>query len=318
MKREPHANLSASVRQRLLNRAKEEGDDFQRILVRFALERLLYRISLSGYAARFYLKGALLLLVWMDEPHRRTKDLDLLGLGNPTSEELAAIFQELCRLEVEPDGLRFEEGSVRVREIREENIYGGVRVTLTAYLDQARIPLQIDVGFGDRVVPPPEFVTFPVLLEFPAPNLRAYTRETVIAEKLSALIALDLDNSRLKDFFDLWTFSQQFDFDGEVLAKAIDATLSQRRISLPLGPPTGLTSKFSDHPGKLTQWRAFVQQSLSPALHNLSLPEVVSAVADFLLPVLKAIDQEDSFHAFWYPGGPWRPKKRADQKEGEL
>lgn len=299
-------NLAASVRQRLLNRAKAANEDFQRVLTRYALERLLYRISRSRHADRFILKGALLFLLWVDEPLRRTKDLDLLGTGSPAPEDLAAVFRELCVLEVQEDGLRFDEQSVAARPIREENIYGGVRVTLVAYLDSARIPLQVDVGFGDVVTPAPVPVTFPALLDFPPPELRAYVPETVVAEKLSALIVLDLDNSRMKDFFDLWMLGQRFAFDGERLSEAIAATFAQRGVAVPATAPTGLTERFSTHPARQTQWRAFAKQALSPTLQPLDLEEVVTFAAGFLVPILDSLRDGSWFRATWQPGGPWR------------
>jgi predicted nucleotidyltransferase component of viral defense system len=299
-------NLAASVRQRLLNHAKAGNEDFQRVLTRYALERLLYRISRSPYADRFILKGALLFLLWLDEPLRRTKDLDLLGTGSPAPEDLAAVFRDLCSQEVPDDGLRFDEQTVAAGRIREENIYGGVRVTLVAFLDSARIPIQVDVGFGDVVTPAPVNVTFPVLLDFPAPELRAYVRETVIAEKLCALVVLDLDNSRMKDFYDLWMLGQRFAFDGERLSDAVVATFSRRGVLVPPIAPTGLTERFSTHPSRQIQWRAFAKQSLSPTPHAPDLREVVSFAAGFLLPILDSLRDGKPFRASWQPGGSWR------------
>ncbi len=298
-------NMAASVRQRLLNHAKVVNEDFQRVLTRYAAERLLYRISRSSYADRFILKGALLFLLWLDEPLRRTKDLDLLGTGSPAPEDLAAVFRDLCRQEVQEDGLRFDDQSVAVRPIREDNIYGGVRVTLVAFLDSARILIQVDIGFGDAVTPAPVTVTFQVLLDFPAPEVRAYMQETVIAEKLCALVVLDLDNSRMKDFYDLWILGQRFGFDGEHLSDAVLATFTRRRVPVPATAPTGLTELFSTHPSRHTQWRAFAKMSLPPTLHALALPEVVSFVAAFLLPILDSLRNQKPFRASWKPGGPW-------------
>jgi hypothetical protein len=299
-------NLPASVRQRLLTLAKARNEDFQRVLVQYALERLLYRLSRSQYADRFILKGALLFTLWMEEPHRRTRDLDLLGAGDPSPERLTPLFQELCTLVVEADGLVFDAGSVIARPIREENLYGGVRVNLKAFLDAARIPLQIDVGFGDAVTPVPTVIRFPTLLEFPAPSLRAYAQETVIAEKLSALVALGLDNSRLKDFFDLWTLAQHFPFDGERLGEAISATFARREMSLPVGTPVGLSEVFSSNAAKQTQWRTFLQQSASPPRQTLALDEVIAFIGTFLLPVLSTLSSSGTRTGMWPPGGPWQ------------
>ena len=171
----PSDNLIASVRQRLLNLAKARNEDFQRLLTQYALERMLYRIGQSRYASQFTLKGALLFQLWLTEPHRRTKDLDLLSTGEPATEQAVAVFQELCALDVEPDGLYFDPAAVNARHIREDNIYGGLRVNLVATLGKARVPLQIDIGYGDAVIPPPTEIAFPVLLDFPVPHLRAYS-----------------------------------------------------------------------------------------------------------------------------------------------
>jgi hypothetical protein len=302
---ERQANLPASVRQRLLNLSRERHDDFQRIITQYALERLLYRISRSADANQFILKGAMLFLIWMEEPHRRTRDLDLLGVGDPTPERLSAIFRDICRLQVEPDGLTFDPETIAARHIREDNIYGGIRVTLEARLENARIPLQIDVGFGDSAVPDPEPVEFPTLLPFPAPRVRAYVRETVIAEKLHALIALDMDNSRMKDFFDLWTLAKQFSFDGERLSHAVSATFARRGMSIPPQTPTGLTPAFSRNPAKHAQWKGFARRSLSSAELAPELEEVVGTIASMLEPILSALRTGDVLRGTWTAGGTW-------------
>ena len=307
-------NVAASVRQRLLNLARARQDDFQRILTQYALERLLYRLSQSEYAGGFILKGALLFLLWTEEPHRRTRDLDLLGAGDPSPARYAAIFRTLCTLTVEEDGLVFDPASVTAQHIREENIYGGVRVTLTALLENARIRVQVDVGFGDAVAPEPAMVEFPTLLNFAPPRLRAYAPETVIAEKLSALVALDLANSRLKDFFDLWFLARSFAFDGSRLADAIAATFARRVQPLPRDTPTGLTTAFAGNAAKQTQWQAFVRQNVSTSLQVLTLPEVVAAIALFLLPVLEALRESAPFTKHWEPGGPWTEDKVKKRK----
>ena len=199
----------------------------------------------------------------------------------------------------------FNPASVAARHIREENIYGGVRVTLTAVLENARIAVQVDVGFGDAVAPEPAMVEFPTLLAFAPPRLRAYAPETVIAEKLSALVALDLDNTRLKDFFDLWFLARSFAFDGPQLAHAIAATFARRAQPLPQDTPAGLTSAFSGSPTKQAQWQAFVRQNVSTSLQTLILPEVVAAIAAFLLPILEALRENAPFAKRWEAGGPW-------------
>ena len=299
-------NPSASIRQRLYNLAMAHKDDFQRVLTQYALERLLYRLSQSPYEDRFILKGALVFLLWLDEPHRRTRDLDLLGSGSPAPERVAELFREICALEVEADGLRFDATTIAARTIREDNIYGGVRVTLICFLDKARIPLQIDVGYGDAVTPEPLRIDFPVLLALPAPRLRAYAQETVIAEKLSAIVSLDLDNSRMKDFFDLWILGKRFAFEGAKLAEAIAATFARRRLDIPTLPPPGLSTAFYLNAAKQTQWRAFIKQSVSPELQALTLEEAAPFVAEFLLPILTALSEKRELRSAWPPGGAWQ------------
>ena len=221
-------NISASVEKRLLNLSRQSGEDFQYVLMRYGLERLMYRLSRSVYAKEFVVKGALLLRVWTGEQYRPTKDLDLLAILDKSPEELDQIFRDICTLTVEDEGLVFRSETIRVRQIREDNVYGGVRVTLEARLGKIRIPLQVDIGFGDAVTPEAQQEEFPTLLDFPAPILLAYPRETSIAEKFEAIVNLGLTNSRMKDYYDIWLLSQQFDFDGTNLVRAIEAT-SRRR-----------------------------------------------------------------------------------------
>lgn len=324
-------NIPASVRQRLANLARTRGIEFQRILVLYAVERLLYRLSVSPFADRFVLKGASLFSLWLDEPHRRTRDVDLLGTYPPEPARFAALFQDLCALAVEQDGLRFAPETVKARPIREENEFGGVRVTLTAFLEDARITLQADIGFGDAAVPEPQEVDFPTLLpDFAAPRLRAYQKETAIAEKLHALVVLERANSRMKDFFDLYVLSQEFGFTREGLSGAVRDAFAQRATLIPTQAPDGLTPDFAGDAGKLAQWKAFLRQNVSPPRDTLQLPDVISALAAFLLPVLAAAadDRSEDFDdksaearspkaealapkaATWPPGGPWQRDSR--------
>ncbi|MCK9515846.1 MAG: nucleotidyl transferase AbiEii/AbiGii toxin family protein [Ottowia sp.] len=228
-------NTAASVRARLLAKARTDKQDFNFVLTRYAVERLLYRLSVSALADHFFLKGALLFNLWFDIPHRPTRDADLLSFGSAEIRHVEATFREICAVELD-DGMRFQADSVHAEEIRKEANYSGVRVTLIGLLDGARCHVQVDVGFGDAVTPGPEAVDYPVMLsEMPAPKLRAYPRYTVIAEKLEALVALGIANSRMKDYFDLWILSRYTDFDGDLLCKAIHATFERRRTPLPDG-----------------------------------------------------------------------------------
>ncbi len=303
----PLRNLSASVEKRLLNRVRQSGEDFQYVLMRYGLERMMYRLSQSDYADQFIVKGAMLLPVWTGEQYRPTKDLDLLSTEEESAEELKEVFCDLCTLTLEEDGLVFLSETVRVVEIREDKVYGGMRVTMQARLGKARIPLQIDIGFGDAVTPEARREDFPTLLDFPAPFLLMYPRESVIAEKYETLVNLGLANSRMKDYYDIWLLSQQFDFDGELLANAIHATFKRRRTALPKEVPVGLTPEFVSDAGKLSQWQAFIRRSRLVST-NFSLETVVKTIADFITPPSEAAAESKSFRQIWPKGGPWQAK----------
>lgn len=220
-------NVGASVRARLLNRARETQQEFNLILTRYAIERLLYRISISPYADHFLLKGALLFDLWFDVPHRPTRDADFLGFGPSEISRIEAVFKELCAME-EADGVVFQSESVRASEIRKEANYNGIRVIMIGLIDGARCHLQIDIGYGDAVTPAPEEVDYLVILDgFASPKLRVYPRYTVVAEKFEALTSLGMANSRMKDYFDLWVLSKQSDFQGDTLRQAVHATFDR-------------------------------------------------------------------------------------------
>lgn len=297
-------NVAASVRARLLNRARETRQDFHLILTRYALERLLYRLSTSPHSDQLLLKGALLFDLWFDVPHRPTRDADFLGLGSAELPRLEAIFKEVCAVDA-GDGVTFQPATVQAAEIRKEANYAGVRITLLGLIDGARCPLQVDIGFGDAVTPGPEEVRYPVMLpEFEAPKLRVYPRYTVVAEKLEALNALGIANSRMKDFFDLWILSRHAEFDGDTLRRAIRATFDRRKTELPTGVPFGLTDDFAADEQKQTQWRAFLGKN---RLEALALEVLVAALRDFLLPVIDAANADTHLALLWPAGGPWTP-----------
>ena len=298
---------AASVRQRLLNLAKARGEEFQRTLTRYALERLLYRLSVSDQKDRFLLKGALLLAVWSPEKHRPTKDLDLMGRGDPSRTTLEAVFRALCALEGQDDGIIYLAETVVCADIREETEYGGLRITLTANLGTADIPVQVDVGFGDAITPAPVEVEFPTLLDMPAPRLRAYPKETVVAEKFEAMVSLGLGNSRMKDFYDVWTLACAFPFGGATLSQAIEATFARRGTSLPLEPPLALTKVFGEDPAKQIQWQAFRRRVADLAIPDLEV--VIGFLAGFLQPLLDAMSRQQSFTAMWLPDRGWQKEE---------
>lgn len=292
---------TASIRQRLLNLAHARGEEFQHLLMRYGNERFLARLAASPHADAFVVKGAILFSLWAGEPHRATRDLDLLGSGSAALARLEAIFRELCQATtVETDGLIFDARSVVVARIKEEDEYEGVRITLVARLGVAKIPLQVDVGFGDAITPRPVTTTFPTLLPMPAPTLLAYPRATVVAEKFHAMATLGLPNSRMKDFFDVWLLARTYEFDGAELRSAIEATFERRGSLLPRGLPLALTATFSSDGAKRTQWKAFLGRA-RPNVIPPAFDAVVAEIATFVGPMIGT----EAAPARWLPGGPW-------------
>lgn len=306
MKSSPKRDLAASVKARLLNLARERSEQLQGILVRFAIERLLYRLSQSPYADAFVLKGAMLASTWEGGAYRLTKDLDLQGRDDSSPEVLADVFRRVVRTPVEPDGLAFDAESVAAEAIIEEAQSPGVRLHLVASLGKARIRLQVDIGFGDPITPGPVALKFPSMLEFPSPTLRAYPVETVVAEKFESLVRLGMRTSRIKDFYDLWYIATHFSFEGAILQRATQATFRARGTPLPAEPPIGLTDVFEADGSKQTLWKAFAGRAgiASPG----SLAEVLPVLRGFLLPV--GLQTPGMFLALWSPGGPWRDRGR--------
>lgn len=297
-------NVATSVHQRLLNIIRKTGDDANLVWTRYATERLLYRLSVSEYAMDFILKGAMLFMAWTGQAYRPTVDMDFLGRGEDSSERLARAFQNVCAVEVEPDGLEFDANSVKVAPIREEQEYQGHRVTLTTFLGKARIPIQVDVGFGDVVTPKARIISYPTLLDFPAPRIRACPRETVVAEKLQAMVVLGIANSRMKDFYDLYVLARDFAFDGDTLTRAIQATFRRRKTVIPRETPLALTDEFGRDEIKSVQWRAFVHKSrLAQGMPELL--EVLSYLREFLLQPLEAVSRQVNVPKDWSAGGPW-------------
>ena len=273
---------AASVHARLLNRAHEKREDFNLILGRYALERLLYRLSVSDASSQFVLKGALLFDLWFDLPHRPTRDADFLGFGPPDAVALTQTLRTICSIEAD-DGMVFDSGTVNSIAIKEEASYGGLRCKLSGHLGNARCPVQLDIGYGDVVTPEPTLVQFPTLLDdVPAPCLRAYPRESMVAEKLEAIVTLGMTNSRMKDYFDLHALMQEGAMDPADLARAVAATFQRRGTRLPLSVPTGLTREFGMDPAKQTQWAGFLNRN---RLASPPLQDVVARLADWLMRV---------------------------------
>ena len=301
-------NIAVSVSDRLKRIARDSGADAMRILIRYANERFLYRLSQSVYCDRFILKGATLFTVWMDAPHRPTRDLDFLAHGDNSPENMKIVFQEVCQAEVEDDGLVFQPETLNVEPRRDEEAYPGLHVDIIAALASARIPLQIDLGFGDVITPQPVQVEIPVLLtDFPKPQLRTYPRETVVAEKLEAMVSLGITNSRMKDYYDVWYLSQNFAFDGETLSAAIKATFNRRGTALPEDVPLALTDTFASAAAKRVQWIAFLRRS-GLANTGLELHTVNTVLRTFLIPVLQAAHTSTNTWWEWAMRGPWVEK----------
>jgi predicted nucleotidyltransferase component of viral defense system len=275
-------NVGASVRQRLLNLAHARGQPMELLLTRYALERLLYRLSVSPHRERFVLKGAMLLATWFDEPHRATRDVDLLGFGDAAEDALLGTFREIMAVEVD-DGVNFDLKGLRIEAIREEVEYGGSRIRTTAALAGARIPITVDIGFGDAVEPGVEDIDLPVLLDMPSPHLRAYPPEAVIAEKFHAMVVLGRANSRIKDYYDVWMLTSAFDIEHERLRRAIVATFARRSTVIPAEVPDGLSDAFATDPGKQRQWDAFAR-NLSGTIPGFGLvvSELRQRLAGFL------------------------------------
>ena len=305
MTKQQPRNLAASVRQRLLNYSAKTEQDFQVVLARYAFERLLHRLGQSPSAEQFTLKGALLFLVWTGEQYRPTRDMDLMSRQTLTETELKAIFREVCTTDVDDDGIVLVEDTVAVEPIRDDNEYGGMRVTLTGKLEQAHIPLQIDIGFADAVTPDAVTQDFPALLDFAVPRIAMYPPETTIAEKFHTIVVRGMLNSRMKDYCDIWALCREFAFDGAILSKAIAATFRRRKIDLPDSMPVGLSDEFSSDAIRLTQWAAFIRRTPLKIVEK-DLAEVVTLIRGFLVPPCLAAACGATFARKWPKSGPWQ------------
>jgi len=306
VKRQRGTNLAASIRARLLSLAQSKGEDYQRVLGRYAIERFLYRLGQSPYRDKFALKGATLFTLWTGQTHRPTKDLDLLGQGSSAIADVEQTVIAICGIQAD-DGIVFDTKSVEASRIKEDDEYDGVRVKFRAHLAEARIPMQVDIGFGDAFYPDIQLASFPVLLPMEAPLIRAYPRETSIAEKFHAMVVLDIRNSRMKDFYDIWFMANTWEFDMALLRRAIALAFERRRSALPEGVPFALTNEFLTDPEKIRQWSAFVRR-LTPESRERSLQQVGEVLRAFLLPCIsepppKAAD------AHWNPKARWVTSK---------
>jgi len=298
-------DMAASVHQRLLNLSRARNRPFNELLQYYALERFLYRLGCSRYRDLFVLKGALMFTVWETPFPRPTRDIDLLGHIDNSPERIVTVVREICDQPVPDDGLRFSADTLVGERIIQGVDYEGVRVHFTIFLGSARIPMQIDVGFGDPVVPAPVPTRIPPILDFPAPELQGYSRESAIAEKLQSMVRLGEINSRMKDFLDIWLLAGHYHFDGLTLGQAVLATFRQRQTPLTIHP-MAFQETFTLNPDKQMQWEAFLRRGATMGNEiPRSLSEVAAALADFLQPVLEALIAGTSLASQWSPGGPW-------------
>ena len=300
----PPRNLAASIHRRLLNGARARGEDVQFILQRYAGERFLYRLGRSPHRDQLVLKGAMLFALWGGSAYRPTRDLDFTGFGADDVESVLQRFRDICTVAVEDDGMSFDGTTLSVAPIRDEAEYGGLRVLFAAKLGTANVRMQVDIGFGNAISPGATDAEYPTLLDAPAPHIRAYPHEAVVAEKLHAMVVLGERNSRYKDFYDLHVLSRQFPFIGLRLAEAIRATFERRRTAIAAELPAALAPRFYAEDARAAQWRAYLTRNALPGA-----PGDFSAAGEllraFLLPPWSALAEGRSFTDGWPPGGPW-------------
>ncbi|MFN8432403.1 MAG: nucleotidyl transferase AbiEii/AbiGii toxin family protein [Anaerolineales bacterium] len=287
-------NVPASIHQRLLNKSHETGRSFNELLQYYGIERLLYRLSVSEHSNKFTLKGALMFNVWGMSNLRPTRDIDLLGHTSNAIESITEIFRDVCKMNSEVDGMEFD-GDLQARYIKEDADYAGVRVTVIAYLGKTKFPLQIDIGFADVITPAPEPVNYPTLLGHSAPQLHGYPRETTLAEKIQAMTILEMSNSRMKDFYDVWQLIERFEFDGKLVQTAIEKTFVNRNTALPQDDHVIFSNSFLEH--KTIQWNAFIRKLKIE--NTTEMGEVLSAIKEFLVPLLNASQQGIVFDKKW-------------------
>lgn len=301
-------NMGASVRQRLLDYSRAQNESYNLLLTRYAIERLLYRLSRSAHADRFVLKGAALYAVWQSESelviYRPTRDLDFWSQGTPDMAAAIAALREVVTMPVEDDGISFDAATITGEVRRADEQYPGCNLEIIADLGGIKIRVLIDFGFGDAITPPARRASYPTILKsFSAPQLQIYPRETVVAEKFEAMVALEFENTRLKDFYDIWMLSRSFDFDGAILSKALRRTFERRQTALPIELPIALSEQFSEDTAKMNQWKNFGKRILANDLPPLR--EVTEQLQRFLLPVAAGAIAGD-YNEHWTPQHGWR------------
>ncbi len=304
MSRRNIVNIPASIRDKLLNKSRETKRPFLELLQYYSIERFLYRLSISDHARKFFLKGALMFRAWQASDHRATMDIDLLGKTINSVQNLENICREICQQETSlDDGISFFSNSVGGKIIQTEAEYEGIRIEFEGELNKAIIGMQIDIGFGDIITPGPQLLSYPTILDLPAPQLHGYTVESVIAEKLETMVKRGITNSRMKDFFDIWTLSKQFSFSSTTLAEAVRATFNRRET--PTNPsPECFSKAFATDPIKNTQWRSFIHKN-QLALAPNTLAVVIDHISEFLTPILQRLDKSNLVTLKWTPSQRW-------------
>lgn len=299
-------NVAASIKARLLKDAKKHREELQRTLERFMIERFLYRLGKSAAADRCVLKGAGLLAVWLPDPYRATRDIDLLAFGADNDSAIRRIIEEVCAEVCPEDAVQFDLTTLSIVPIRAEEEYAGKRTRFTAYLGKASVVIQVDFGFGDAMTGQSQIVDYPTILnDLPAPRLRAYARETSVAEKFEAAVKLGTSNSRMKDFHDLWALSGTFAFDGPALHEAVTACFNKRgRMWAPVVPPA-LTVVFYQEPLLQAKWAGYARKNSAIVVPPGQFSEIGERIVGFLGPVRESISSNTAFQAHWKPGGPW-------------
>lgn len=301
MKGKAPRNCAGSIRARLLNYAKQRGDDYQRVLTRFAIERLLYRLGLTDAGERYVLKGATLFLTWPEHIYRPSGDLDLLGMGDPDPDAIVGLFTRICRVEAPDDGIVFDPATLKAEPVREANRYHGIQLSLKGELAKAVIHVQVDIGFGDHVYPPPKRCIFPTLLpDLPAASILMYPPETVVAEKFEALIRFGEANGRIKDFHDIWVMMRTFPFELSSLMEAIRGTLRRRETPIPIEMPVGLTEVFAKIVEERGLWTGFLRRS-SPTLRPPPFVELLQELRRFFGPIIAKLARPEEATGRWDP-----------------
>jgi len=298
-------DIQASVKGRLLNKAKQTKRPFAELLQYYGMERFLYRVSKSKYANQFILKGALMFTVWNVPKRRTTVDIDFLAHYGNEVKKIEGVIKDVCKIKIEPDGLLFDSSTIEGRKIKEAADYEGVRIKFKGYLQKSRINMQIDVGFGDVIVPRPKIINYPVILDFPKPHLKGYTFESAIAEKVEAMVKLGLLNSRMKDFYDVWLLIRQFDFQGKIIAQAIKKTFTHRKTELPKGTSFFAPEIYDEKSDRQTMWKEFLKKGdirNAPA----SLKSTALSIEKFLMEPIQALHSKKPLKAHWQAPGPWK------------